>query len=152
MRKIPLISTALFVAILVFMQSCEKGNNDTRISQYGGHSHNSGRNCMGCHYSGGEGSGWFNIAGTVYDSAGINIYPNTTVYLSTGPNMRGTIVDTLYGNASGSFYTTLPVDLTVGLYANIVGTNGTVKSMSTTLTSGACNSCHGVSTNKLWTY
>jgi cytochrome c553 len=151
MKKTQIVLIAIVLFTLAMVQSCEKGNNATRISQNGGHSHNAGRNCMGCHYSGGEGSGWFNVAGTVYDNTKTTSYPNTTVYLSTLPNGRGTIVDTLYGDGSGNFYTTASINFGTGLYPSVAGTNGGgVSHMSTSITTGACNSCHGVSTDKLW--
>lgn len=149
------IRTGIFVMLAIVMlytQSCERGDNATRVSQHGGHSHNAGRNCMDCHNPNGEGSGWFNAAGTVFNNSGTSIYPNTTVYLYTQPNGGGTLVDSLFGDGSGSFYTTQSISFGSGLYPAVTGSSGTTKYMSSSITTGACNSCHGVSTNKLWTY
>ena len=109
-----------------------------------------GQNCMNCHKSGGEGKGWFNVAGTVYTAGLSNTYPNTTVKLYTGPNGTGTLKYTINGDAKGNFFTTETIDFGSGLYPVVQGTS-TAKYMSTTTTTGQCNSCHGVSTDKLWT-
>ena len=152
MSKIKIAVFSFLALVLIYTQSCEKGNNDTRVSQNGGYSHNAGRNCMDCHNPNGEGSGWFNAAGTVYASTGSSIHPNATVYLYTNPNGRGSIVDSLYGDGSGSFYTTSSINFGSGLYPAVVGSNGAVKYMVNSISQGACNGCHGVSTAKIWTY
>ena len=78
------IITIMLMAILgmVSMQSCEKekGASVTNISAAGKtESHNMGQNCMNCHKSGGEGEGWFNAAGTVYNEAGTATLKSGTV-------------------------------------------------------------------------
>jgi len=144
--------TALFGG-MVAIQGCEKENeeNETNISRYGDDdSHNMGQNCMNCHKSGGAGEGWFNAAGTVYNAAFTNVQPNGTVKLYTGPDGTGTLKYTIEVDAKGNFYTTDAIDFSGGLYPSITGTSGDVQYMSTTTTIGACNSCHGVSTNKIF--
>jgi hypothetical protein len=152
MKLIVPIVTAF--SILVFSQSCSKENengSETKVSTYTSNkSHNMGQNCMSCHKQGGSGEGWFNVAGTVYDSLLTNTYPKATVNLYTGPNGTGTLKYTLQVDAKGNFYTTGNIDLTGGLYAAVQGT-GTTKYMSASLTSGQCNSCHGVANDKIWT-
>ena len=140
-----------FVLMLI-IQSCERGGNETKISQAGGHSHNAGRNCMNCHVSGGEGSGWFTAAGTVYTADSSNTYTNPVVKLYTAPDSLGnqTLVATINGDASGNIYTTASIDYGAGLYPVVVGAHST-HYMAATITQGACNSCHGVSTAKLFT-
>jgi cytochrome c553 len=144
--------TALFGG-MVAIQGCEKESeeNETNISRYGDDdSHNMSQNCMNCHKSGGQGEGWFNAAGTVYNAAFTNVQPNGTVKLYTGPDGTGTLKYTIEVDAKGNFYTTEDINFGSGLYPSITGTSGDVQYMSTTTTIGACNSCHGVSTNKIF--
>ena len=54
------------------------------------------------------------------------------------------------GDAKGNFYTTETIDFGSGLYPVLQGNNSTNK-MSSSITTGQCNSCHGVSTDKIWT-
>ncbi|OIO99626.1 MAG: hypothetical protein AUJ98_10580 [Bacteroidetes bacterium CG2_30_33_31] len=134
-------------------QSCEKekGSNTTNISSHGAsESHNMGKNCMTCHVSGGEGQGWFQVAGTCYNSALTNTYANVTVKLYTGPDGTGTLRATIDGDANGNFFTTASVDFTGGLYPAVTG-SGATKYMPMAISNGQCNSCHGVSSDKIWT-
>ncbi len=133
------------------VSSCEKeGGNEKKISMYGGDdSHNMGQNCMECHKSGGEGEGWFNIAGTVYDTALIATLKNTTIKLYTEANGGGQLKYTFEGDAKGNFYSTDDINFGDGLFPSVQGPTGT-QYMSTSVKTGACNSCHGATTDKLW--
>jgi hypothetical protein len=104
---------------------------------------------MTCHKDGGKGDGWFKLADTVYDSLKVNTNPNTTVKLFTSPNGTGTLKYTLQVDGLGNFYITAAVDFVSGLYPAVVGKNST-KYMSSITTSGQCNSCHGVTTDKIY--
>jgi hypothetical protein len=143
------------VAMFVFLAwntSCSKEDksSETNISYYGGtKSHHMGQNCGGCHYNGGDGTGWFNVAGTVYDSATAAPYPNTIVRLYTGINGSGTLKYTIEGDANGNFYTTEMIDFVGGLYPAVTGQEIT-RYMPTAITGGQCNGCHGVSTHRIW--
>ena len=105
---------------------------------------------MNCHKSGGDGEGIFQAAGTVYDSTLSVTLPNTTVYLYTEQGGNGTLKHTVEVDGLGNFYTTESIDFGNGLYPTIKGATKS-KHMSSPITSGQCNSCHGVSTSKLWT-
>ena len=130
--------------------SCED-ENETKISTYNDdESHNAGTNCMTCHTQGGEGEGWFEVAGTVYDSARINTYPNATVKFYSGPNGTGTLHYTLQVDARGNFYTTEDMKAPGGLYVAVQGDHQT-NYMQSILPSRNCNSCHGVETERIWT-
>lgn len=146
MRRISLVAIFSIALIAVIIQSCNK--NETNISSANGRSHNAGRNCMDCHRSGGEGSGWFTAAGTAYSAVDSSIFKNAVVQLYTLPTGRGTLIATIYGDASGNFYTTSAINFTNGLYPVIIGANGT-NYMHNLLTVGACNSCHGVTQTKI---
>jgi hypothetical protein len=139
----------LTIAFISF-QSCKKNKSETNISATNkSESHNMGQNCMNCHKSGGDGEGWFQVAGTVYDTTLSKTNPNTTVRLysdAQGSNLKYTVqVDAL-----GNFYTTETIDFGSGLYPVVVGKTIS-KHMASPITSGQCNSCHGVSTDKIWT-
>ena len=147
-----MILLAVAFVLMMIIQSCEKeGGNSTKISQAGGRSHNAGRNCMNCHASGGEGNGWFNAAGTVYTPDSSSTYTNPVVQLYTQPDSLGnqTLVATINGDASGNFYTTASINFGSGLYPVVVGAHST-RYMAATITQGACNSCHGVTTARLF--
>jgi len=150
-----ILAAGFFISLtlmFVLIQSCEKENeNESKISSNGsGESHHTGIDCMSCHKQGGSGEGWFNIAGTVYESTKTSGYPNASVKLYTGPNGTGTLKYTIQVDALGNFYTTDNIDFGSGLYVAVQG-NTLTKNMSSAVTAGQCNSCHGVSTDKIWT-
>lgn len=152
-KLITMATLAMLFGAMVFTQSCEKEGeeNETNISRYGDDdSHNMGQNCMNCHKSGGQGEGWFNVAGTVYNAAFTNVQPNGTVKLYTGPDGTGTLKYTIEVDGKGNFYTTENIDFGSGLYPSVTGTSGDVQYMGTSITTGACNSCHNVTTNKIF--
>lgn len=137
----------------VLTMSCEKNNEsctESNISESGSDdSHNMGLNCMQCHTSGGGGKGCFNVAGTVYNQAQTATVSSGTVKFFTGPNGTGNVVKSIAIDSKGNFHTTEAVDVS-NLYPAITGPSGTTQYMSTKPPTGACNSCHGVSTDKLW--
>ncbi len=144
---------ATLCAGLTVFTSCQKDNESggSNISQTGGtKSHKMGQNCMNCHKAGGNGDGQFNVAGTVYNAQLASVFPNAVIKLYTGANGGGTLRATINGDANGNFYTTEPIDFTGGLYPAILGSGTNIKYMSESITSGACSSCHGSSTSKLW--
>ncbi len=145
-----LLMTVLTIVVLI--SACEKnGENERKISHYNNtESHETGMNCMNCHRSGGEGEGWFNVGGTVYNEQMNAVFPNATIRLYTGENGTGQLKGTIEVDGKGNFYTTESIDFSGGLFPSVEGQNST-KYMTTAIGAGACNSCHGVSTDKLWT-
>lgn len=147
--------TAVLAITILAALGCEKedkehGCGDTNISHHGAHeSHNHGQNCMSCHRDGGGGEGCFTVAGSVYDSLGTGTAPNGTVRLFTGANGTGSLRATIEVDAKGNFHTTDGVDFSGGLYPVLVGSGGDAHHMSDAITSGACNSCHGQSTDRI---
>ena len=105
-------------------------------------SHNNGKNCLGCHK--------FSIGGSVYKKDLSSSYPGTVVKLTTLPNGEGTVVATVTTDNSGNIHTSSSISFGTGLYASAMG-NTTTKYMASAITGGACNSCHGSSTAKVWT-
>lgn len=154
MRNVYKLAFFLFLGLFVTV-SCEKENeneneNENKTSSTNSsESHNMGQNCMNCHKQGGQGEGWFTVAGTVYDTSLVRVYTNATVKLYTGPNGTGTLKYTLPVDRKGNFYTTNSISFGSGLYPVLSGVNST-NYMSTPISTGACNSCHGSSTSKLW--
>lgn len=138
----------------LMLTSCEKegdeGSNEAKLSSNGSsESHNMGQNCMDCHQKGGGGEGWFTAAGTTYNELNNSPFPNGLVVLYTGPNGTGKVAYTLEVDSRGNFYTTEPINYGSGLYPATVGSQST-KFMSDAVTSGQCNRCHGVSTDRIW--
>jgi hypothetical protein len=124
--------------------------NQQNISQHGGtESHRAGENCISCHRQGGDGLGWFTVAGTVYHPGGIGVHPNTTVRLFTEPAGMGDTVSTIEVDDNGNFFTTEPVDFAKGLYPAVYSDTASEKKALVT-TKGACSSCHGVDVDRLF--
>lgn len=145
------IKSIALVILVLSLLACKKEKSESKISYYNGtESHNIGQNCMNCHDQGGEGEYLFSIAGTVYDSSLVNTYPNATLKLFTGSNGTGELKYTIQVDALGNFYSTELINFDNGLYASIEGSLQ-AKNMMTVLNSGQCNSCHGVSIDKIWT-
>lgn len=148
-------AVAVLLTILISAVSCQKENEVSGDDNTGGgtsyngeDSHNMGQNCMNCHRSGGQGV--FQLAGTVYDAQKTATFSNATVRLYDSPNGTGTLKYTFQADTRGNFYTKGNVNFESGLYVTVQGKNGT-NYMSSPITNGQCNSCHGVSTDRIWT-
>jgi nitrate/TMAO reductase-like tetraheme cytochrome c subunit len=141
MRKVFSILLIGFIAVLF---ACEKedGEEVEGQSNVSGTSHNTGRNCLSCHQ--------FTAAGSVYNKALTTSYPGANVKLTLQANGAGTVLGTFTVNKSGSFYTSSSINYGSGIYVSVTGNSGTAKYMTSAITTGACNSCHGSSTSKIW--
>ncbi len=111
-------------------------------------SHNQGQNCLSCHRSEGSGKGCFTAAGTVYKTDG-SIQPNTIIRLYTQPNGQGELRATINGDNLGNFFTTNTINYSGGLYPAVQSASGEIAYMPSSITSGACNSCHNNSQNRI---
>ena len=153
MKIYSILFSGFIVCSLFFSATgCKKNGkcNQENISSAGSdESHNFGVNCMTCHTSGGEGKGCFSVAGSVSNVGLTSPLIAGTIKLYTGANGGGTLKHTIQIDAKGNFHTTESVDYS-GLYAAITGPNGTTNYMSSSLSNGSCNSCHGGSTSKLY--
>jgi hypothetical protein len=148
-RKIILIIFLLFSAS-IFTACDDEDGDEKKISYYDGkESHRAGEDCMNCHYNGGSGEYWFQIAGTVYDSTLTNTYPGATVKLYSEPSGGGELKNRIEVDALGNFYSTEQIDFGNGLYAVVEG-DELSKSMLSAITTGRCNSCHGNSQDVIW--
>ncbi len=152
MKNTSIVTLVFILSITLVFFSCEKdeyGENETLISRNGDtESHKNGQNCMDCHISGGDGEGWFTVAGSVYD-INTSPYPNATVGLYTEPNGSGTLVKSIEVDGEGNFFTTEPLDFADGLYTNVTDAQGNVVNMISSISTGQCNSCHGETTDKI---
>ena len=135
----------LSVFFMMFFASCSDDASDSDTggsSLTGSSSHNTGKNCLGCHL--------FKAAGSVYSKSLTSIYSGTVIKLSTGANGTGTVLATLNSDNTGNYYTNSSISFGTGIYVSITGTGGTVKYMSSAVTNGACNSYHiGSVTSKI---
>lgn len=149
MNSKALFTLSVIALSILSFQSCSHINRATNISSYGDtESHNAGRNCMECHKNGGRGKGAFTVAGTVYQENSNNIYPNATVKLFTGEEGTGELKATIEVDGLGNFYTTEHIDFSVPLYPTVVG-NSDSEHMPLAITVGQCNSCHGVTEDRI---
>jgi len=110
-------------------------------------SHNMGQNCMSCHKKGGQGEGWFSVAGTAYHTDN-STAQNVTVKLYSQPDGAGNLVKEIPGDLLRNFFITDIMSFRTGLYP-VVEFNGVKSYMSSSISIGSCNSCHGVSTSKI---
>lgn len=132
-----------------WMASCTEGGegNSTQVSKNDGtRSHNNGRNCMDCHVKGGGGAGWFTAAGSTYKTDAQTSNKNGIIKIYDKPNGGGNMVASIEVDGLGNFYTTKGIDFGSGLYPSFESASGNTMYMAQTTITGACNSCHGIST------
>lgn len=137
MKKVNWLSLIILAAIII---SCDKESEFEGVS---GSSHNTGKNCMSCHND-------FKLAGSVYDKSLNSAYAGAKIKVTTQSNGAGSALLTLTSDKTGNYYTGSSINFASGIYVGVEGTTGTVKYMNSPITSGACNSCHGSSTLKVW--
>lgn len=143
MRK---VFSILLIGLITVLFACEKEDDGEEVggqSTAAGTSHNTGKNCMSCHQ--------FTAAGSVYNKALSSGFTGAVVKLTTQANGAGTVLGTFTVNKSGSFYTSSSINYGTGIYVSVTGSPGSTKYMSSPITTGACTSCHGSSTSKVWT-
>lgn len=114
-------------------------------------SHNTGKNCMSCHNQNGNEAvregGWWNIAGSVFASQN-KPADNGFIQLWSGPNQTGLLMYELPIDKLGNFYTAKIVDFKGGFFPVLLDEDKKLKKqMGTPIQTGACNSCHGSTTN-----
>jgi hypothetical protein len=142
------IASFTLIATAIVAYSCTHVSG-TYISAHGSLAGSSmSGNCMDCHKTGFD-KGGFIVGGTVFTADGSNKNPNGTVYLhSLAPDSTGTdsLIATIEVDGVGNFYTTHFYDLSQGVYPSVTSSSGNKAFMTEPTTSGACNSCHGLST------
>jgi hypothetical protein len=85
------------------------------------------------------------VAGTVYQADGTAPFRGATVRLTSGADGTGTVILSVLTDASGNFFTAQALSFDTGLFTDVSGTGATRRAMSSTVSSGACNSCHDAS-------
>jgi hypothetical protein len=120
----------------------------TGCEKEGGGNHNVGNDCLVCHKAGGGGDGVFTAGGTVYKAGTTTGAAGATIKLYSTPEGTGTPVATMTSEVSGNFHSQSPINFGAGLYAKITSSTGS-SSMMAPVTSGACNSCHGATQEKI---
>jgi hypothetical protein len=134
------IFSITFILLVVALVSCDQESEDE--GEYGS-SHNTGKNCLSCHSN-------FKLAGSVYNKALTSAFPGAKIKITTLANGAGTVLATLTSDNSGNFHTSSSISFGSGVFVSVESTSGTIKYMNSALTTGACNSCHGLSTSKVW--
>lgn len=146
---------AIITGSLLFFifYSCESTNSGTGSSDIvsvfnSNASHRAGENCMNCHDSNGSGDGVFSVAGTVYNESLSSPLPNSTVRIYSSMDENADPLYVIEVDAKGNFYTTENISFGDGLYTSVQGSNAEIF-MESAITNGSCNSCHGVTTDRI---
>jgi hypothetical protein len=141
MKKLLGLCACFFMLIMI---SCSEDSTDSQgSSDTGSSSHNTGKNCLGCHS--------FKVAGSVYNSEFSTIYSGAKIKITTTAYGSGTVLANISSDKTGNFYTNNSISFGSGVYVCVTGSGGTVKYMTSTITSGDCNSCHnGTTTSTIW--
>jgi hypothetical protein len=140
MNKRLMTALCFFCALTFWMISCSKSENDWNVSEHhDDNSHNSGQNCMNCHYQEGPGEGWFSLAGSVSRDDQNDSILSIRVFDALSQDLLTTVeVDRL-----GNFYTTASINFINGTTIDIIDGQGqVVKAMGTVVKNGQCNLCH----------
>jgi len=136
-----LLAVLVFGMVIVLF-ACEEEEEVDGQSTLTETSHNTGKNCMSCHK--------FTASGSVYDKSMSAAFPGAEIKLTSQANGAGSVLGTFTVNKSGSFYTSNSINYGSGIYVSVTGSSGKVKHMNSSITTGACNSCHGSSASKVW--
>ena len=144
-----LLITFVLFSLSLFINSCKKNKDKNckiyNVSSSSKSSHNNGQNCIDCHTYGGNGEGCFNVAGSMFNSSDKTPMVSGYISLYSEAYGKGTLKAKINVDQSGNFYSS-DIGEVSGLYASITGPKGEVRHMSQPLTTGACTSCHGNST------
>jgi hypothetical protein len=147
------VSFFILICFIFIFFACEKEHNEQEVmisENFSDESHKTGRDCMNCHVSGGGGAGWFSVAGSVYNKELTDVQPNGLVQFTSEANGSGVIIEEVEVDERGNFYTTESIDFGDGLFVLVKSSQGKIKYMNGKVTNGACNSCHGSGTEKIW--
>lgn len=145
-----LYRSLIIVGVLVALDACKHGKcEDGGSSSAGRHSHNAGRDCMGCHLPDGEGEGCWTVAGSLYSPGGQHAPAGTRTLLFTRPLGQGDVAIELGSDQSGTIYTSNSLDFGLGLFPAVIGAAGDTVFMDESIRDGACNRCHGSSTDRV---
>ena len=135
---------------LVNLWNCTSDESrDLSSTRFSTQSHRAGRDCMDCHKIGGDGVGHFVVAGTVYSTRDTSkVLPNGYIKFFATDDRTGTPQFVVEVDGYGNFFTTDNFEFTK-FYATHANVSGGMSSMIAKPSSGACNSCHGISTGRI---
>jgi hypothetical protein len=127
--------------------------NNPYLSRVNGNtSHNFGTDCSSCHSKSKEDAvSHFTVSGSVLNESRTLISKNAVIHLSLTPRARK-IISTIFADSLGNFFSNEEIDFSKGLYPSLYGTLGIDedrKHMRIPVFNGNCNSCHGISEEKL---
>jgi len=151
-REVIAILTGIFFFFVFY--SCESTNSGSGSSEVisafnSSQSHRVGENCMNCHVLNGGGDGVFSVAGTVYNASLSSPLPNSTVRIYSTNDEDAIPLYVIEVDAKGNFYTTEDINFGEGLFTSVQGPGAEIF-MESVVTNGSCNSCHGVTTDRIW--
>ncbi|MES2725780.1 MAG: hypothetical protein V4643_01670 [Bacteroidota bacterium] len=146
------IKIVLPVLILLFIacshyDSLQKNGVESSANKS---SHNSGQDCMRCHNDDKHEASfyaWWNVAGTIFKGSGA-LNTEARIELWSEPNGKGFRILSLATDKDANFYSEKIIKFNGGCYPIAISGVDTV-AMSQSFNGGGCNSCHGVSTNKI---
>ena len=141
--KVLLMAITLFAGLGMWF-ACENEGDDNED----GANHNVGNDCLVCHKTGGGGKGVFSAGGTVFIAGTTIGATGATIKLFATDDGGGSPIATMISEVGGNFYTRSSINFGTGLYVKATSAKGT-SSMISPITTGACNSCHGVSADKI---
>jgi hypothetical protein len=146
-----LLATVFYVVSSTIM-SCKHGcGGEGGISSSGStESHNMGLNCMNCHAGTGEGQGCFEVGGTIFHADMQSLYGNCRVDLYTEPDGQGTLVSSITADGKGNVYSGKDIVWGKGLFPKVTSPDGKSETMLEPISKGACNSCHGMNTDRIF--
>lgn len=136
--------------MFIALAACKHGKcEDGGSSVLSRTSHNVGRDCRSCHHPDGEGEVCWNIGGTVYSANGSEPSAGAQFRLFTKPLGRGDLKLQLQGDAIGNIYTSEQITFGSGLFPAIINAAGDTAFMTEPIVDGACNRCHGNTTERI---
>jgi hypothetical protein len=138
--------TVTLTAVACKHGKCEDGPTSTAQ----GSSHNSGEDCMRCHLPDGEGEICWKVAGTIFDSGGQHPFVGAQVRLFSKPHGTGEVHLAMESDRSGNIHSSEALAFGQGLFPAVIRGLDTLF-MTGAIHDGACNRCHGISTERIRT-
>lgn len=153
LRILPAVAFFAFCMLLSIRSSTQPQGDPPLVSKPNmKKSHEFGTDCGSCHRKGGEAKSIFTVSGSVLDEAREKIFKKAVIKLYTERKAMGDLVATIQTDELGNFYSTEPIDFSIGLYPTLYGTptaSEPIKHMARPIFTGNCNSCHGPKEEKL---
>lgn len=149
MKKI--ITLLSIIAIVSACSHYEELKSNPKESASGDdESHNAGQNCGSCHNKSGTEAaqeGWWTVSGTVFKTNG-SAQKSATIELWEKPGKQGKLIKRLVTDDLGNFYTDQILNFNGGCYPVVYAASGELE-MSSAFNGGSCNSCHGVTEERI---